>query len=235
MSDRKNKANYSNNLIGERLRACRERMKFSQEKLSELVQCTPNYISMIELGERKPSSDLAKNLSEVLNVPIEYLLGQSNRIDSKPLHYAADDYISRDITFIKLLELMGNKIYFHIVPLYDGVKPKEIYLDFIDKKVVDYEGLEKKVSIDDIENISFYDGQCIFKDGTNKCEAAIKKVILNDNEVSIGQFIKLVNVNMSHIQRTIDDLQLMNLWQIQAESLDENIADLIKASRDKKI
>lgn len=71
--------NSSIKLIGENIRKYRKIKDFSQEKLSEMVNVTPDYISLIELGKRIPSLKRLYKIAEILEVePYKLLKYEEN-------------------------------------------------------------------------------------------------------------------------------------------------------------
>lgn len=228
----------SNYGFKERLSACRIRKNLTQEELSEKIGKTPNYISMLETGTRdNPSKEVLESLSRELDVTVEYLLCQTNLSEPSNLHYAADDYIKRDTYLLKNIESAGNKLRFGVVPLYDGIKPKDIELNIQGnmKRVTDYESLERIVTLDDIENISFFDGKCFFKVNNTKCESVIRTVYVNGNEFSTGQFVMWLDNLQSFLDYSVTNISSYTMNHMQADILDEKVSDLIINSRDRCI
>jgi transcriptional regulator with XRE-family HTH domain len=62
--------------LGDRLRARREAHGLSQAKLAELACVTPNYVGLIERGERLPTLDTLVRLAKALDVEPGELLGR---------------------------------------------------------------------------------------------------------------------------------------------------------------
>ena len=56
---------------GEALRARREAMKLSQRELAQLLDMSPNEISMYELGRRVPGRDRAVRMKKRIGLPVE--------------------------------------------------------------------------------------------------------------------------------------------------------------------
>lgn len=75
--------------IGSRIRARREARGLSQSKLAELVELSPNYIGMIERGEKTPTLGKLVAVAEVLGTKPGVLLG-----DDAP----ADDWVDEIVT-----------------------------------------------------------------------------------------------------------------------------------------
>jgi transcriptional regulator with XRE-family HTH domain len=61
-------------ILGENLRKYRTLKGFSQAKLAEILDISPNFISDLETGKRWLSSDTLVNFSEVLGVEVYELL-----------------------------------------------------------------------------------------------------------------------------------------------------------------
>lgn len=67
-------------IFGETLRELRLEKGLSQEKLAELCDLTPNYISFLERGLRQPTLTTLYKLSSALNLSINELI---NSVESK--------------------------------------------------------------------------------------------------------------------------------------------------------
>lgn len=66
--------NSSIKIIGENIRKYRKIKDYSQEKLSELVDVTTEYISLLELGKRTPSIKRLYKIAEILDTePYKFL------------------------------------------------------------------------------------------------------------------------------------------------------------------
>lgn len=62
------------NLLGERIRSVRERLGYSQQRLAELLGISRVTVSQMEAGRRKISASDLKRLSDILEMPADYLL-----------------------------------------------------------------------------------------------------------------------------------------------------------------
>lgn len=72
--------------IGEKIKAAREKMKWSQSELAKLAGIRPSTISQIESGARKkPSIDVLQKISDALSVTVSQLLGKTGEDDLKDL------------------------------------------------------------------------------------------------------------------------------------------------------
>lgn len=66
--------NSSIKLVGKNVRKYRKLRNLSQEKLSELVDVSTDYISLIELGKRVPSLKRLYKIAEILDIePYKFL------------------------------------------------------------------------------------------------------------------------------------------------------------------
>lgn len=61
-------------IFAENLRAERARKKFSQEKLAEMADITPEYLARIEKEKYSPSLIVIVNLALALNISVEKLI-----------------------------------------------------------------------------------------------------------------------------------------------------------------
>lgn len=69
--------NYKN--MGYRIKEGRKKLGITQEKLSELIEVSPSYISEIERGSSICSLAVLVNIAEVLNLDIETLVNGTNK------------------------------------------------------------------------------------------------------------------------------------------------------------
>ena len=60
--------------IGSRIKAERRKVGLTQERLSEIVNVTPHYIYEIERGMKAMSVETLMNLSEALELSVDYIL-----------------------------------------------------------------------------------------------------------------------------------------------------------------
>lgn len=69
------------NNIGNIIKSKRKELKLTQAQLAELINTDVYYISKIETGKKKPGRKFLISLSNVLEIPIDFLLGlESNLI-----------------------------------------------------------------------------------------------------------------------------------------------------------
>ena len=61
-------------IIGKNVRKKRLELGYTQEKLSEIIDCCWQYIPAIEHGNRIPSLKWLNKLSEKLNIPLKDFL-----------------------------------------------------------------------------------------------------------------------------------------------------------------
>ena len=74
--------------VGGRIGACRLEAGMSQERLAELSDLSPPYVSHVERGAKGPSLGALIRLSAALGVTIDYLLAGSQQAD--PAAFMAD-------------------------------------------------------------------------------------------------------------------------------------------------
>jgi transcriptional regulator with XRE-family HTH domain len=63
-------------VLGEKLKKLRKEKDLTQDKLSEKLGFSKRYISKIEAGE-KPSMEAFRKLADFFQVPVEYLVSES--------------------------------------------------------------------------------------------------------------------------------------------------------------
>ena len=92
----------------QRLKEARAAKKLSQKKLSELLHVSQQAVGHWESGRSTPSPEMLRNISEVLDVSIDYLLGNEENSEQ-----------TKKLAIGELVELSGNKL--EIVNLLDQV------------------------------------------------------------------------------------------------------------------
>jgi transcriptional regulator with XRE-family HTH domain len=65
-------------VIGNRIKATRDKIGMSQKELAEKVNVSPSAINQFEKGEKKPSSEVLARITNKLGVSADYLLGASD-------------------------------------------------------------------------------------------------------------------------------------------------------------
>jgi transcriptional regulator with XRE-family HTH domain len=81
-------------ILGTRIRARREAMGWSQAKLAEAVELTPNYLGSLERGEALPTVQTLVVLAKALNTSPADLLGSVS---------APEEWLDRLITIARTL------------------------------------------------------------------------------------------------------------------------------------
>lgn len=89
-----NELNYVE--IGKRIKNRRKEMQLTQEKLSEIIDVSPSYVSEIERGTSISSLSTITKIAQTLNVSLDYLI------------YGINQYNS-DITFSEILKIIPEK------------------------------------------------------------------------------------------------------------------------------
>ena len=90
--------------IGKKIKDKRQQKNISQEKLAELVDVTPSYISNIESGNRVASLPTMLEIVRVLDLSLDYLLLENVTDDSDNIE--TDKFL---IEFKNILEQLNDK------------------------------------------------------------------------------------------------------------------------------
>ena len=90
--------------IGKKIKDQRIRKKFSQEKLAELVDVTPSYISNLESGNRVASLPTMLDIVNVLDLSFDYLM-----LDDLMLNSSEIKIDKNLIEFRNILEELDDK------------------------------------------------------------------------------------------------------------------------------
>jgi len=70
-------------IFGERIRALRESMNFSQVKFAETFGIGQSSVVRYEKGEASPSLELLVNIADYFDVSLDYILGRTNNPQGK--------------------------------------------------------------------------------------------------------------------------------------------------------
>ncbi len=84
----------------ENLKKERKKAGYSQEKLAELIGCSPKYISALEIGNRFPSLDSLQKLVDVFKIePYQMFWDSSNPIQLADIESvrAFETFLAQDI------------------------------------------------------------------------------------------------------------------------------------------
>ena len=103
------------NVFAARLRIARDSRKMSQSELAEKANLQPSAVSHFETGQRSPSFQNLKALSDALNVTTDYLVGRaegfenSSSVSLKLLRHA-ERMSDEDLkTLTSMAEMMAKK------------------------------------------------------------------------------------------------------------------------------
>lgn len=85
-------------IVGLRIKELRQRNKFTQSKLSELVEITPKHQSCIEMGKNYPSAELIEKYAKVFQMKSTEVL----YLEEKP---------SKQVLITKITEKLNKTSY----------------------------------------------------------------------------------------------------------------------------
>lgn len=100
-----------NIILGQRVKELRKQKGYTRESFSEALSVSPRFIANIECGEAGVSISTLKNISNILNISTDYLLGISNPGDTE---------LSRQLAINKINSL-DDKYLDHINTILDCV------------------------------------------------------------------------------------------------------------------
>lgn len=97
--------------VGDRIREARKVMHLSQADLAERLQISPSHMSDIENGKKKIGLDIFMRITEVLQVPADWLLRtdipQVSNIQNKEVEDILADCSAEEVQFlIKMMKEM---------------------------------------------------------------------------------------------------------------------------------
>ncbi|WP_245601448.1 XRE family transcriptional regulator [Mesoaciditoga lauensis] len=119
-------------VIGERIKKLRASKKLKVRELADMLGITQPALSMIEAGRRGISIEIARKLSDIFNVSIDYILGNTD--DPTPPKKIEDK-----------VKLSGGsstfsfeKIQLKPIPVYDGASAGKIGMFPNENEIVEY-------------------------------------------------------------------------------------------------
>ncbi|WP_290771626.1 helix-turn-helix transcriptional regulator [Anaerofustis sp.] len=126
------------NNIGERLKNLRKKNKFTQKELGDKLGVHSNTISMYEKGNRNIPSAMLKEISEIFNVSIDYLLkGEEEQVKEKSFS-SLDETLLNDENYLNLtlknLLKDSTMVAFQDYKRWSIEDKKELLLILLDKK-----------------------------------------------------------------------------------------------------
>lgn len=198
--------NNSNKKRGLRLKECRKLRNLTQEELSERLNFSTNYLSMLERGERNIDWDKAKIFAEELNVSPAYIMCESDIAEknhSIPIT-DIDTFGDNDLRLIKYIITLGYTLTFHVRKLYEDREP--ITKEFYGKKIPIYKSLEYDLSIEQISEFCLSDYHCLVHENDTFYEAIIIAVTINNTRLSYGLFVFTINRIIDYLRFTFDNI-----------------------------
>lgn len=114
-------------VIGQRIRALRQKMELTQEDLGKVFNVNKTTISHYEKGERCPSIEMLIRISDYFDVTILYILGINNIGKSNKKEFRLSD---EEIEFVNEIRKISS--YESLI-----LNPKK-YAKLIEMKISDY-------------------------------------------------------------------------------------------------
>lgn len=227
----RNPENDSNKKRGIRLRECREYRKITQETFAEMVDKTPNYISMLERGERQIDWNKAVEFAEVLEVSPSFIMCETDIMikGKKRETLDFDVFGEMDLLFVRFLVADGHNIVFHVINLYDGQEPPERQLH--ETTYYDWRALYIDASIDDLREFCLSDAHCKLQQNETLSEVIIIEVTVDGYKMTYGRFVYMVNRLYDFIRFSVDNSKNDNEDTVQQDINDKLIADELQRSR----
>lgn len=96
--------------VGFRIRQLREAFGYSQEKLAEMAELSPRYMTSLENGGKNMTITKLAGLADALHVSPDYLLfGSEDRTDPSPLYEILSNLSPKEIDHARELLLLFVK------------------------------------------------------------------------------------------------------------------------------
>lgn len=98
-------------LVGEKLKAARKDMKYSQQDVADYVDKTREQISYYEIGSREISLSLLTKLSSLYGKSIDYFIGMDSNESELKIAYRSGDISKDDLEKIEWAKNFVNNLY----------------------------------------------------------------------------------------------------------------------------
>ena len=96
--------------VGFRIRQLREAFGYSQEKLAEMAELSPRYMTSLENGGKNMTITKLAGLADALHVSADYLLfGSEGRTDPSPLYEILSNLLPKEMDHARELLLLFVK------------------------------------------------------------------------------------------------------------------------------
>lgn len=96
--------------VGFRIRQLRESFGYSQEKLAEMAEISPRYMTSLENGGKNMTITKLAGLADALHVSADYLLfGSDDRTDPSPLYEILSNLSPKEMDHARELLLLFVK------------------------------------------------------------------------------------------------------------------------------
>ena len=105
MDNNNNIDNINKKAFGKKIKAAREKFKFTQFELAEKIGISPNFLGDIERGKKLPSLNVLITISNTLKISLDSLFSESlsNTLEEPEEIYYSDNQI-------KIISEIINKI-----------------------------------------------------------------------------------------------------------------------------
>ena len=118
-------------MIKDNLRRERNRLKYTQKQLADLLNVSQQTVGSWEVGRTEPDSTMLKCLSEIFGVSIDYLT--SNPTQNNPL---TQEHLAN--TYSEITKNLGEdvQVMFHDITTFDEEELEKLkeYIEFIKSK-----------------------------------------------------------------------------------------------------
>jgi len=123
-------------ILGTKLRIERENLGLTQEDLAKAVGLSSEFISLLELGKRKPSLDSLKSISSYFKKDISYFLEERETafeklMRQKTLNTKAKNNLKKFKKYcedyLELEEILGRRL--NLAPAYSHTQPERLALE----------------------------------------------------------------------------------------------------------
>ena len=98
-------------MVGERLKAARKNMNYSQQAVADYIDKSREQISYYETGSRQISLSVLTKLSNLYGKSIDYFIGEETNESELQIAHRSDDISKDDLEKIKWAKNFINNLY----------------------------------------------------------------------------------------------------------------------------
>lgn len=187
-------------MLGNKIKKLREEKNITQANLAKLLDVSPSTVGMWEQNRRTPDIEILKNLSDILNVSVDYLIGKSIIKESADILFN-----KTPTTFSEILKSKRKELNLSLRSAAELIGISHSYLSILEKGIDPRSNSVSKptpetlkliskayhLDYNELMQIAGYisdTNDALFEEGKFDIEKEAKKIIENINKLDVVKF-----------------------------------------------